>query len=62
MLFDSHTNPKTKERALLLMRFYWLDGLYDIGKSLLVPYFERFANYWDIGYDVVPAENRESVS
>lgn len=32
------------------MRFYWLEDLYKIGKTLHVPYFDQFENYWDIGY------------
>ena len=50
MSSNEPVNSKTKERALLLMRFYWLDDLYNVGKTLRIPYFEKFANYWDIGY------------
>ena len=47
---NKSTDARTKERALLLMRFYWLEDLYNVGKTLRIPYFEKFANYWDIGY------------
>lgn len=43
-------DARTKERVLLLMRFYWLEDLYNVGKTLCIPYFEKFADYWDIGY------------
>lgn len=48
---DNPTYSKTRERALLLMRFYWLDDIYKIGKNLHIPYFDQFGNYWDIGYE-----------
>ncbi|ODS37814.1 MAG: hypothetical protein A7316_08995 [Candidatus Altiarchaeales archaeon WOR_SM1_86-2] len=39
---------KTKERALLLMRFYWEDEIYRIGRELNILYFNKFEKYWDI--------------
>jgi|GEM_PF-912991 len=39
---------KVKERVYLLMRFYWKDEIYKIGKELNIPYFGHFPNYWDI--------------
>jgi hypothetical protein len=36
---------KIKERALLLMRFYWRDEIYKIGKELNIPYFNQFRDY-----------------
>lgn len=50
MIFKRSIDDKTRERALLLMRFYWLDDIYNIGKNLCIPYFDQFPNYWDIGY------------
>lgn len=46
-----NVDNKTKERAWLLMRFYWLEELYNLGKSLNIAYFEQFKRYWDIDYD-----------
>ena len=43
---------RTKERALLLMRFYrHEDDIYNIGKELNIPYFNQFKDYWDRDYD-----------
>ncbi|MGH7800696.1 MAG: hypothetical protein ACREOW_08725 [Thermodesulfobacteriota bacterium] len=39
---------KIKEKALLLMRFYWKDEIYKIGKEMSLPYFNQFVNYWDM--------------
>lgn len=39
---------KLRERILLLMRFFWLDDLFKIGKELNLDYFKKFANYWEI--------------
>lgn len=50
MALNNLIDGRTKERALLLMRFYWLEDLYNIGKTLRIPYFDQFMNYWDIGY------------
>lgn len=44
-------DKRTRERALLLMRFYWLEDIYNLGRSLHIPYFGGFEAYWDIGYD-----------
>lgn len=41
---------RTKERALLLMRFYWKDDIYKIGKELNIPYFNQFNDYWDMDH------------
>jgi len=41
-------NEKINERALLLLRLYWKDKLYDIGKKLGITYFTQFERYWDI--------------
>jgi len=40
----------TKERALLLTRFYWRDEIYKIGKELSIPYFNQFKDYWDMDH------------
>ena len=43
---------RTKERALLLMRFYmYEDDIYNIGKELNIPYFNQFKDYWDMDCD-----------
>ncbi len=39
---------KETEKALLLMRFYWRDEVYNVGKELNIPYFNQFKNYWDM--------------
>lgn len=44
-------DDRTKERTLLLMRFYWLEDIYNIGKELNISSFDIYRNYWDIGYD-----------
>jgi len=41
---------RIKERALLLMRFYWRDEIYNIGKGLNIPYFNQFKDYWDMDH------------
>ncbi|MCD6481738.1 MAG: hypothetical protein J7L31_05660 [Thermoplasmata archaeon] len=41
---------KIKERALLLMRLYWKDQIYKIGKELGISYFNQFKDYWDIDH------------
>jgi hypothetical protein len=47
----ANIDDKTKEHALLLMRFYWLEELYNLGKSLNIPYFGQFKVYWELDYD-----------
>lgn len=39
---------KLKERISLLMRFFWLEDLFKIGRKLNLDYFKKFANYWEI--------------
>ncbi len=41
---------KIDEMALLLIRFYWRDEIYKIGKELNLPYFDQFENYWDMDH------------
>jgi hypothetical protein len=43
-------DEKLKERALLLMRFYWMDDIYKIGKELNIPYFNKSPHYWQIDH------------
>ncbi len=38
------------ERTSLLMRFFWIDKIYEIGKELGLPYFTTFSNYWDMNH------------
>lgn len=51
-----NSEEKIKERALLLMRLYWKDGLFKIGKELNISYFNQFRNYWDIDEDISALE------
>ncbi|MGC1120709.1 MAG: hypothetical protein WBA22_06405 [Candidatus Methanofastidiosia archaeon] len=41
---------KLTEKALLLMRFYWRDKVYEIGKQMNLPYFDEFDDYWEMGH------------
>jgi len=41
---------KLRERTSLLMRYFWLDKIYKIGKDLGLPYFDKFSNYWEINH------------
>jgi len=41
---------KLKERTLLLMRYFWIDDIYRIGKELKLEYFNKFSNYWEINH------------
>lgn len=41
---------KLRERTSLLMRYFWLDKIYKIGKELDLPYFDNFQNYWEINH------------
>lgn len=46
----TNVDDKNRERVQLLMRFYWLEDIYKLGKSLNLSYFDQFRNYWDIDY------------
>jgi hypothetical protein len=39
---------KINERALLLLRLYWKDMIYKIGRDFNIAYFTQFERYWDI--------------
>jgi hypothetical protein len=41
---------KLKEKTALIMRYFWLDRLFEIGKQLRLPYFDKFKNYWEINH------------
>ncbi|MBI2076269.1 hypothetical protein HYW99_01370 [Candidatus Woesearchaeota archaeon] len=41
-------DEKLKERISLLMRFFWLDDLFKIGKELNLLFFEKIQNYWEM--------------
>jgi hypothetical protein len=41
---------KLKEKTELIMRYFWLDELFEIGKKLKLPYFDKFNNYWEMDY------------
>lgn len=44
------TEDKIKERALLLMRFYYSDDIFDIGKNLRIAHFSQYKSWWEIDY------------
>ena len=46
----SSIQDELEERALLLMRFFWKDKIFDIGKSLGIPYFSSVQSYWEIDH------------
>ena len=39
---------KLRERISLLIRFFWLDDLFKIGKELNLPFFDKVKNYWEM--------------
>lgn len=39
---------KLRERISLLMRFFWLDSLFRIGKELHLSFFDNVSNYWEM--------------
>lgn len=39
---------KLRERISLLMRFFWLDALFKIGRELSLPFFDKVKNYWEM--------------
>jgi hypothetical protein len=41
---------KLKEKTELIMRYFWLDELFEIGKKLKLPYFDKFNHYWEMDY------------
>jgi len=41
-------DEKTRERALVLKRLYWLDTLYSIGRNRRIPYFLGTESYWSL--------------
>lgn len=43
-------DEKLRERTSLLMRIYWTDDLFKIGKKLGIPYFIQFSNWWKIDH------------
>lgn len=53
---------KLKERTSLLMRFFWLDFIYKIGKELKLHYFESFPNYWEINHYQAALEVARSIT
>lgn len=57
-----NTEEKIKERALLLRRLYWKDGIYEIGRKLNIQYFNQFKNYWDIDENISALEISKDIS
>jgi len=53
---------KLKERVSLLMRFFWLETTYKIGKELRLPYFDRFINYWDMNHYQAALEIAQAIT
>ena len=49
-------DDKAKERALLLMRFYWRDRIFEIGSAASIPYFSQFEDYWEADHYVAALE------
>lgn len=52
---------KLKERISLLMRFFWLEDLFKIGKELHLPYFDRISNYWKMNQYRAAAEIAKNI-
>jgi len=50
IVIKTMNEEKINERALLLIRFYWINEIYNLGKELHLPYFDQFENYWDMDY------------
>jgi hypothetical protein len=62
---ENHTpveEEKLKERALLLMRYFWWDRLFEIGKQLRLPYFDKFLNYWEIEHGQAALEIAKNIT
>jgi hypothetical protein len=55
------TEEKLKEKTLLIIRYFWLDRLFEIGKQLKLPYFDRFENYWEINHYQAALEVAKSI-
>lgn len=47
---DLMQEEKLRERISLLMRFFWLDDLFKIGKDLHLPFFDKVSNYWEMNH------------
>ena len=43
-------DEKLKEKTSLLMRIYWPEDIFKIGKELEISYFEQFSNWWKIDH------------
>jgi hypothetical protein len=55
-------DEKLKEKALLIVRYFWLDKLFEIGKQLRLPYFDQFENYWEINHYQAALEVAKSIT
>jgi hypothetical protein len=55
-------DDKTKERALLLMRFYWRDRIFEIGSAANIEYFSQFEDYWETDHYVAALEISKVIS
>jgi hypothetical protein len=53
---------RLKEKTLLIMRYFWLDKLLEIGKQLKLPYFDQFKNYWEINRYQAALELAKSIT
>lgn len=42
------SDDKLKERVILLMRLYWLEDLFNIGKELSLPHVNNVTHYWEL--------------
>ena len=52
---------KLRERISLLMRFFWLEDLFKIGKELRLPFFDSVSHYWKMNQYQAAAEIANNV-
>ena len=52
---------KLRERISLLMRFFWLDALFKIGKELHIPFFDKVSNYWEMNHYQAATEMAKNI-
>ena len=55
-------DEKTRERALVLKRLYWLDILYSIGRNRRIPYFLGTESYWSLNHDEAAFEIAKAIN
>lgn len=52
---------KLKERISLLMRFFWVEDLFKIGKELRLPFFDGVSHYWKMNQYQAAAEIAKNI-